>query len=95
MSFSRSLPDERDETLDALEESLIAVNLPGRQPLYLSDRERAPAIMSDHYGSCAIRCMNLTNALSGDKGNGFSGAFAPLSYRQTCAVLKIATLRVR
>jgi len=27
------------------------VNLPGRQPLYLSDRERAPAIMSDHYGA--------------------------------------------
>ncbi|MGC8425757.1 hypothetical protein ACP3S8_13295 [Mixta calida] len=51
MSFSRSLPEERDETLDALEESLIAVNLPGRQPLYLSDRERAPAIMSDHYGA--------------------------------------------
>ncbi|QHM75718.1 hypothetical protein C7M52_01674 [Mixta theicola] len=36
MPFSRNLFDECDETLDAVEESLIAVNLPGRQPLHLS-----------------------------------------------------------
>lgn len=51
MSLSRSLLDERDETLDAVEESLIAVNLPGRQTLYLTDRERLPALMSEHYGA--------------------------------------------
>ncbi|URQ62327.1 hypothetical protein LQ939_08900 [Pantoea alhagi] len=51
MSVSRSLFDERDETLDALEESLIAVNFPGRQPLHLSDKERFPALMSEHYSA--------------------------------------------
>lgn len=51
MSVSRSLFDERDETLDALEESLIAVNLPGRQTLHLSDKERFPALMSEHHGA--------------------------------------------
>ncbi|ARJ43874.1 hypothetical protein B1H58_18680 [Pantoea alhagi] len=51
MSVSRSLFDERDETLDALEESLIAVNLPGRHPLHLSDKERFPVLMSEHYSA--------------------------------------------
>ncbi|WP_275556308.1 hypothetical protein [Mixta sp. Marseille-Q2659] len=51
MFLSRSLFDERDETLDGVEESLIAVNLPGRQPLHLSDKERFPAVMSEHYGA--------------------------------------------
>lgn len=51
MSLSRSLFDERDETLDAVEESLIAVNLPGRQTLHLTDKERFPALMSEHYSA--------------------------------------------
>ncbi|QHM70798.1 hypothetical protein [Mixta intestinalis] len=47
MSFSRSLFDERDETLDALEESLIAVGLPGRQALHLS----AHPPVNEHYAT--------------------------------------------
>ena len=51
MSVSRSLFDERDETLDAVEESLIAVNLPGRKTLHLGDKERYPLLMSEQCGA--------------------------------------------
>ncbi|GLR08989.1 hypothetical protein COO59_00100 [Mixta theicola] len=51
MSVSHSLFDDRDETLDALEESLIAVNLPGRQMLHLTEKERFPVLTSEHSGA--------------------------------------------
>jgi len=44
---------EHDEVLDGLEYSIIAVNLPGRQTVYMLDRHDADLLLTSEAGDSA------------------------------------------